>query len=204
MALERLAATRGGRIFDPACLTEDYENGFRLHALGCRQIFVPLRLPADAPVATREYFPRRLRAAIRQRSRWVAGIALQGWEHHGWRAPLRQLYFFWRDRKGLVGNLLSPIANLLFLGWVCGWRGFGGVPAWAARLCTATLSLSADPLPDPHRVERAGLRLAVRRRRAAAHVLGQPAEQRGHHFRFAPVRRRAPARARPGLAQNRP
>ena len=141
-ALERLAATRGGRIFDPACLTEDYENGFRLHALGCRQIFVPLRLPASAPVATREYFPRRLRAAIRQRSRWVAGIVLQGWQHHGWRAPLRQLYFFWRDRKGLVGNLLSPFANLLFLCWLAGWRGVSGVPAWAAHLCTATLSLS--------------------------------------------------------------
>ncbi len=113
-----------------------------LHQLGCRQIFVPLRLPADAPVATREYFPRRLRAAIRQRSRWVAGIALQGWEHHGWRAPLRQAYFFWRDRKGLVGNLLSPFANLLFLCWVAGWRGFSGIPHWAAGLCTTTLGLS--------------------------------------------------------------
>ncbi|MFZ0935832.1 MAG: glycosyltransferase family 2 protein, partial [Bryobacteraceae bacterium] len=141
-ALERLAATQNGRIFDPECLTEDYENGFRLHALGCRQIFVPLRLPASAPLATREYFPRRLRAAIRQRSRWVAGIALQGWEHHGWRAPLRQVYFFWRDRKGLVGNLLSPFANLLFICWLAGWRGFGAIPGWAASLCTATLGLS--------------------------------------------------------------
>jgi len=141
-ALERLAATRGGRIFDPACLTEDYENGFRLHALGCRQIFVPLRLPTAAPMATREYFPRRLRAAIRQRSRWVAGIALQGWEHHGWRAPLCQVYFFWRDRKGLAGNLLSPLANLLFICWLAGWHGFGGIPPWAAHLCTATLVLS--------------------------------------------------------------
>ena len=141
-ALERLAATRGGLIFDPSCLTEDYENGFRLHALGCRQIFVPLRLPADAPWATREYFPRRLSSAIRQRSRWVAGIALQGWEHHGWRAPLRQCYFFWRDRKGLVGNLLSPFANMLFLCWLAGWHGVSGIPAWTAGLCAAALALS--------------------------------------------------------------
>jgi adsorption protein B len=45
----------------------------------------------------------------------VAGIALQGWERHGWRAPWRQCYWLWRDRKGLAGNLLSPAANLLFL-----------------------------------------------------------------------------------------
>jgi adsorption protein B len=165
-ALERLAATRGGRIFDPACLTEDYENGFRLHALGYRQIFVPLRLHATAPVATREYFPRRLRAAIRQRSRWVTGIALQGWQHHGWRAPWRQVYFFWRDRKGLVGNLLSPFANLLFVAWVCGWRGLSGIPAWMARLCGTTLGLSVF-----HSLVRAALSARVYGWRFAAGVL---------------------------------
>jgi adsorption protein B len=108
--LERLAARHGGRIFDPGCLTEDYENGLRIHALGGRQVFLPLGVPA---VATREYFPRRPRAAIRQRSRWVTGISLQCWERHGWDAGPGQLYWLWRDRKGLVGNLLTPAANLL-------------------------------------------------------------------------------------------
>jgi adsorption protein B len=83
-----------------------------------------------------------VRASIRQRSRWVAGICLQGWQHHGWRAPLVQVYFFWRDRKGLVGNLLSPFANLLFVGWIFGWHGVGPLPAWTSRLCTLTLGLS--------------------------------------------------------------
>ncbi len=123
-ALERLAAARDGSIFDPEALTEDYENGFRLHAMGCRQVFVPIRFAGAAPIATREYFPRKWRAAVRQRSRWVAGIALQGWQRHGWRAPARQLYWFWRDRKGLVGNLLSLAANLVMLyaavSWMCG------------------------------------------------------------------------------------
>lgn len=114
-ALEALAATRNGRIFDPACLTEDYENGFRLHQMRYRQIFVPIRFRNGTAVATREFFPRKTRAAIRQRSRWVAGIVLQGWEHHGWRAPWRQRYWFFRDRKGMVGNLLSPFANAVFL-----------------------------------------------------------------------------------------
>ena len=147
-ALEHLAATRGGLVFDPACLTEDYENGLRLHALGYRQIFLPVRIQNGRPVATREYFPRNLRAATRQRSRWVAGIALQGWQNHGWRGAWPQAYWFWRDRKGLVGNLLSPLANLVFLAglgnfavsagtgqpsWVAGF-----IPAWLSQVCLVT------------------------------------------------------------------
>ena len=111
-ALEALAAARQGRIFDPGCLTEDYENGFRLHQMRYRQIFVPVRIRNGTPVATREYFPLTARAAIRQRSRWIAGISLQGWQFHGWRVPWRQRYWFFRDRKGLVGSFLSPAANL--------------------------------------------------------------------------------------------
>jgi adsorption protein B len=147
-ALEHLASTRGGLIFDPACLTEDYENGYRLHALGYRQIFLPLRLEGGRPVATREYFPRRFRAAVRQRSRWVAGIALQGWQNHGWRGPWPQAYWWWRDRKGLVGNLLSPFANLVFLAglenYAAGkpWPSAVLLPAWIAHLCLVTFSFA--------------------------------------------------------------
>ena len=120
-ALQDLAASRNGRIFDPDCLTEDYENGFRLHEMGYPQVFLPVRFDDAGPVATREYFPRTFRSAVRQRSRWVAGIVLQGWQHHGWRAPARQLYWFWRDRKGLVGNLLSPFANVVMLYAAASW-----------------------------------------------------------------------------------
>ncbi len=151
-ALERLAFERQGKVFDPACLTEDYETGCRLHALGYRQLFLPLRFGGGDLMATREYFPKRFRAAVRQRSRWVAGIALQGWERHGWRAPWPQPYWFWRDRKGLIGNLLSPVANLLFL--FCwgrflasgatghSWEMAAGIPRWLPALCLATCGLS--------------------------------------------------------------
>lgn len=114
-ALEKLAESSSNRVFEPICLTEDYENGMRLHALGCSQIFVPLRVNAASAIATREYFPRRLRAAIQQRTRWVTGIALQAWERHGWKGPPGQVYWLWRDRKGLIGNPLSIFANLVFL-----------------------------------------------------------------------------------------
>jgi adsorption protein B len=147
VALDRLAATRQGRIFDPECLTEDYQNGYQLHAMGYTQIFVPLRFEAGGPVATREYFPQRLGAAIRQRSRWVTGIAIQGWQKNGWHGPWRQVYWFWRDRKGLVGNLLTPFANAIFLYgtaryWFSNADGAGPgsqIPHWLTRLCAATL-----------------------------------------------------------------
>jgi adsorption protein B len=141
-ALKHLAMVRGGQIFDPDCLTEDYENGFRLHALGYRQMFVPIRFDAGRPMATREYFPRNFRTATRQRSRWVAGIVLQSWQKHGWRVPPRQLYWFWRDRKGLVGNLLSPVANLAFVAGLIGASRGLIIPFWLLRLCWATYIIS--------------------------------------------------------------
>lgn len=129
-SLERLAATRGGRIFDPSCLTEDYENGLRFHEMGLRQVFLPIVFDHDGPVATREYFPRTARAAIRQRSRWVAGIALQGWQHHGWRLSWRQRYWLWRDRKGLIGSILSPVANLTTFYFLAAWIAGHDAVAW--------------------------------------------------------------------------
>lgn len=151
-ALERLAASRTGRPFDPTCLTEDYETGYLLHALGYRQIFLPVRLRPSGPMATREYFPRRARAAVSQRTRWVTGITLQSWQRHGWHAPPQQLYWFWRDRKALAGNLLSPFANLLFLYGLASYSGHLGmpgewhlaslVPPWMSRLCNLTFSIA--------------------------------------------------------------
>lgn len=111
-ALERLALTADNRIFEPGCLTEDYENGFRVKNLGFRQILLPIG--ADA-VATREYFPRTWGAATKQRTRWVTGIVWQGVERHGWQGGPTQWWWHWRDRKGLIGNPLSLMANLLFL-----------------------------------------------------------------------------------------
>ena len=164
-ALERLAADRGGRPFDPSCLTEDYEIGYLLHSLGYSQVFLPVRVGRMGPVATREYFPRRLQAAISQRTRWVTGIALQSWQRHGWETSPGQIYWFWRDRKGLIGNLLSPVANLLFLYGALSfglhaeqggeWHFGALIPNWLSALCRLTLSIA---------VLQNGMRMAAARR----------------------------------------
>jgi bacteriophage N4 adsorption protein B len=176
-ALEHLASTRGKQILDPACLTEDYENGLRLQALGYRQIFLPLRLQNGRLVAPRAYFPRDFRAAMRRRSRWVTGIVLQGWQNHGWLGAWPQAYWFWRDRKGLVGNLLSPRANLRFL------AGLGNLvvsadwttlarrsshSAIAFALVPGDVWIRARPDRRADLVQRRHIRVALRHRRAAA------------------------------------
>lgn len=141
-ALEKLARSASNRIFEPEALTEDYENGLRLFRLGATQTFVPLVHPNGSKdfVATREFFPQKWTAAMRQRTRWVMGIALQTWERHGWRGKPGEVYWLWRDRKGLIANPLSLLANLVFVyGLATGiWRR---ATPLSVELCWVTLSI---------------------------------------------------------------
>ena len=114
-ALELLASAHSNCIFEPTCLTEDYENGFRVASMGLPQKFIPVHVRHGRAIATREYFPRRFAAAVRQRTRWITGIGLQSWELHGFHETLRYGYWFWRDRKSLVGNIVGPLTNLFFV-----------------------------------------------------------------------------------------
>ena len=114
-ALEALAKQSNNRIFEPGCLTEDYENGFRVARLGMKQKFIPINFRHGRPIATREFFPLEFRKAVTQRARWITGINLQSWEFHSTRETLRHFYWFWRDRRGLIGNLVTPLTNILFV-----------------------------------------------------------------------------------------
>jgi adsorption protein B len=138
-ALEKLAIADHNLIFEPACLTEDYENGLRLHKFGFKQAFVPLSGNRSNIVATREFFPRTLRSAIRQRTRWITGICLQSWERHGWHGTPAQVYWFWRDRKGLAGNPLSLFSNFLF--------AYGALTWLYARIMESPWGLAQHVLP---------------------------------------------------------
>lgn len=112
-ALAKLAEAESNRLFEPDSLTEDYLNGLRMHRLGMKQIYLPVAWVKGQPVATREYFPRRFYTAVRQRTRWVTGIALQTWQKVGWSDDWHENYWLWRDRKGLLGNPLSLVTNVL-------------------------------------------------------------------------------------------
>jgi len=108
--LERVADAAGGAPFDPACFTEDYELGLKLRRMGCRTGLVRVRDRQGVLVATAEYFPAAFPAAVRQKSRWMLGIALAGWDRLGWRGSLADRYMLWRDRKPLLTAPLLVLA----------------------------------------------------------------------------------------------
>ncbi len=174
--LDRLGEERG-IIFDPVSLTEDYEIGVYIHRAGYPQTFVPLQFTNGDTVATREYFPRKMRSAIRQRTRWVTGIALQGWARDGWRGSLRVKYWFWRDRKGVITNPLGLLTNILFVFGVVDFAESAAQHrAWAfatsnpivVELCLLTFTLAVFPYRASNGLRQANLWACVRAGSSAA------------------------------------
>lgn len=117
--LEVLAHARrvegGDGPFASECLTEDYELGFLFSDTGRRSRFVRERAADGSLIATRAYFPSTLETAVRQKTRWIHGIALQGWDRLGWsRRPL-DAWMRLRDRKGPLMALVLAVAYV----WLC-------------------------------------------------------------------------------------
>lgn len=118
--LARIAAMRGGVPFDSESLTEDYELGLWIAELGGRGIFARVEESPGGPVvATRAYFPDTVETAVRQKARWMIGIALAGWDRTGW-ARVRAIGDHWmrlRDRRAPLAVLVMAIAYVAILGW---------------------------------------------------------------------------------------
>ena len=115
-ALADLAGARGGAPFDAGSLTEDYELGLRLRARGHRGTFA--RAARGQPVvATRAFFPATLRAAVTQKSRWMTGIALAGWDRLGWSGGVAERWMRLRDRQAIFAAMVLAAAYLSLLLW---------------------------------------------------------------------------------------
>jgi adsorption protein B len=129
--LDALTAAAGtGLPFDADSLTEDYELGLRIAEAGGRALFLRVRDTEGSLVATREYFPGTLAAAVRQKGRWMTGIALAGWDRLGWRGGLAERWMRLRDRQALLAALLlfsGYASGLLWLALKAG-EGMGGPP----------------------------------------------------------------------------
>ena len=128
--LDTLARARGGGApFAAECLTEDYELGLLIAEQGGRQRFVRMVDGAGDLIATRELFPTDLGVAVRQKTRWMHGIAFQGWDRLGWHGRLAERWMRLRDRRGPLTALVLAAAYLtmliwgvLFLGELGGWH----------------------------------------------------------------------------------
>ena len=108
--LAQLAARQDGKPFAGTSMTEDYEIGLRLGALGLKTMFVriPVQPGERGVVASRGHFPATLGTAVRQKARWLGGIALSGWDRLGWNGGLGERWMRMRDRRG-------PLAAVLLL-----------------------------------------------------------------------------------------
>jgi adsorption protein B len=137
--LARLAAAYDGKPFAGASMTEDYEVGLRLGALGLKTMFVrmPARPGEREMVSTRGHFPATLGAAVRQKARWLGGIALAGWDRLGWSGGLGERWMRMRDRRGPLAALLLIAAYSAAFLWA---------QLWLAEAMGAPIRARMDPL----------------------------------------------------------
>ena len=145
--LAQLAAIQDGKPFAGSSMTEDYEVGLRIGALGLKTMFV--RIPATPAergvVATRGHFPATLGDAVRQKARWLGGIALSGWDRLGWTGGVGERWMRMRDRRGPLAALLLLAAYSAALLWSQLWLAEAlGAPIHARMDPTLTLLLTVN------------------------------------------------------------
>ena len=127
--LEAIADRRGGTPFDAGSLTEDYELGLRIAELGGRAAFARVRDGEGHLVAVRAFFPDRIDAAVRQKARWMTGIALAGWDRTGW-SRWHRIGDHWmrmRDRRPPLAVIVLGMAYAALVVW-----GLAGAVHWIA------------------------------------------------------------------------
>lgn len=144
-AIGALAEARQGRPFDPGSLTEDYELGLRIGETGGRGIILRMREGSGELIATREYFPDTLDAAVRQKARWTVGIALAGWDRLGWGAGWVENWMRLRDRRAPLAAIVLLAAYVGAVLGACLWiaQGLGlAAPRPMSGVLTALLWLT--------------------------------------------------------------
>jgi adsorption protein B len=130
-----LAIERGGQPFRADSLTEDYELGMLIGAYGLRTRFVDVLGTNGDRIASRGAFPISIETAVKQKSRWIAGIALAGWDSLGWiglshphversgRDIWLARWMLWRDRRAPLAALVLLAAYAAMIGTTAGWAG---------------------------------------------------------------------------------
>jgi bacteriophage N4 adsorption protein B len=115
--LKAIADQCGGRPFDATSLTEDYELGLKIGAMGGSSALVRIPSPHGGPIVSiRAHFPATLKSALRQKTRWIVGIAFAGWDKTGWRGGPAERWMRWRDRRALLSAIFTFSGYIAFAG----------------------------------------------------------------------------------------
>ncbi len=107
----------GGDPFCAESLVEDYEMGLAIGQAGLASTFFRARGPDGSLIAVRSHFPADLESSVRQKARWIAGIALSGWDRIGWaggwsRRQIASNWMLWRDRRTVLSAIVTIAAYL--------------------------------------------------------------------------------------------
>jgi bacteriophage N4 adsorption protein B len=154
--MDYLAQIHKNQLFDIRSVTEDYLMGLSLSDMPGRKILLQQSVERTVkrksfwtgqtyekqvrePIATREFFPGTLAAAVHQKSRWILGIALQGWSV-GWGDTTGMNYWLYRDRKSIVANLLTIAGYVVVLYWLAAWL----IGTWNPELAVPPLIEGAE------------------------------------------------------------
>ena len=138
--IDRIAAGRAGAPFDASSLTEDYELGLTIGAMGGRTVLARVADASGATVGVRAYFPASVSAAVRQKARWMTGIALAGWDRTGWGRAGRigDHWMRMRDRRATLAIPVLVVAYVALVLWGCAfsahWIGASPLPALSPAL----------------------------------------------------------------------
>lgn len=144
--LGRIALDNEGQPFDDGSLTEDYELGLRIGALGNRTIMARMVDPSGELIGTKAFFPDTLDASVRQKARWLTGIALAGWDRLGWQGNLAEKWMRLHDRRSIFAALVLVIAYIcIFLTAMLAILYFGGLhqPKPLPDLLVTVLAINA-------------------------------------------------------------
>jgi adsorption protein B len=123
-ALDELVDDSGGLPFATNSLTEDYDLGLKMAISGRKTRYLAQKVRLRAPegtkpveelVATFAPFPNTFQTAVRQRTRWMAGIVFQSWQHWRWPGTLGLKWTLAHDRRGPLGYLVLFFGYLLVL-----------------------------------------------------------------------------------------
>ncbi|MFN7097097.1 MAG: hypothetical protein ACK4PR_06025, partial [Gammaproteobacteria bacterium] len=69
-------------------------------------------------VATRELFPTEYSKAVKQKARWITGIAIQEWIHSGWQGDINTIYTLIHDRKASFTHIINMLGYFIFAFWL--------------------------------------------------------------------------------------